>query len=78
MKITKIDVIPLVRKLEKEFTGGTYKITSRNTIVTRVYTDAGIVGEAFGGDEDRWQAQVVSLMREHLAPMLIGRGRSRC
>ena len=44
MKITKIDVIPLVRKLEKEFTGGTYKITSRNTIVTRVYTDAGIVG----------------------------------
>ena len=72
MKITKVDVIPLVRKLEKEFTGGTYKITSRNTIVTRVYTDLGIVGEAFGGDEDRWQLQVVSLMREHLAPMLIG------
>jgi L-alanine-DL-glutamate epimerase-like enolase superfamily enzyme len=72
MKITKIDVIPLVRKLEKEFTGGTYKITSRNTIVTRVYTDLGIIGEAFGGDEDRWQPQVVSLMRDHLAPMLIG------
>ena len=72
MKITKIDVIPLVCRLEKEFTGGTYKITSRNTIVTRVYTDTGIVGEAFGGDEDRWQSQVVSLMREHLAPMLIG------
>jgi L-alanine-DL-glutamate epimerase-like enolase superfamily enzyme len=72
MKITKIDVIPLVRRLEKEFTGGTYKITSRNTIVTRVYTDLGIIGEAFGGDEDRWQPQVVSLMRDHLAPMLIG------
>jgi L-alanine-DL-glutamate epimerase-like enolase superfamily enzyme len=72
MKITKIDVIPLVRKLEKEFTGGTYKITSRNTIITRVYTDTGIIGEAFGGDEDRWQAQIVALMREHLAPMLIG------
>jgi D-arabinonate dehydratase len=72
MKITKIDVIPLVRKLEKEFTGGTYKITSRNTIVTRVHTDLGIIGEAFGGDEDRWQPQVVSLMRDHLVPLLIG------
>jgi D-arabinonate dehydratase len=37
-----------------------------------VYTEAGIVGEAFGGDEDRWQPQVVSTMRQHLAPLLIG------
>ena len=72
MKIIKIEVIPLVYKLEEAFSGGTYKISNRNTIVTRVHTDAGIVGEAFGGDEDRWQDRVVSLMRQHLAPMLIG------
>jgi len=72
MKITKIEVIPLVCKLESEFSGGTYKITNRNTLVTRVYTDSGITGEAFGGDEDRWQDQVVSLIRQHLAPMLVG------
>ena len=53
MKITRIEVIPLVRKLEEEFKGGTYKIVNRNTIVTRIHTDAGIVGQAFGGDEDR-------------------------
>ncbi len=72
MKITKIDVIPLARRLEEVFSGGTYTITSRNTIVTRVHTDLGIVGEAFGGDEDRWQSQVVAAMRNHLAPLLIG------
>lgn len=71
-KITRIEVIPLVRKLEDVFTGGTYKIANRNTIVTRVYTDSGIIGEAFGGDEDRWQENIVSLMRDHLAPMLLG------
>ena len=72
MKITKVDVIPLALRLEEQFSGGTYRITSRNTIVTRVHTDLGIVGEAFGGDEDRWQPQVVAAMRHHLAPLLIG------
>ncbi len=72
MKITRIEVIPLVRKLEEEFKGGTYKIVNRNTIVTRIHTDAGIVGQAFGGDEDQRQDQVVALIREHFVPLLVG------
>jgi L-alanine-DL-glutamate epimerase-like enolase superfamily enzyme len=72
MKISAIEVIPLVRKLETEFLGGTYKITNRNTIVTRVRLGNGIVGECFGGDEDQTQQRIVALMRDHLIPMLIG------
>lgn len=72
MKITKIEVIPLVRKLQDAFEGGTYRIVNRNTLVTRVYTDAGIMGEAFGGDEDMWQAEVVSVIRDKFMPLLIG------
>jgi L-alanine-DL-glutamate epimerase-like enolase superfamily enzyme len=72
MKITQIEVIPLVRRLEEAFSGGTYKIVNRNTLVTRVHTDAGIVGQAFGGDEDQRQEQVVGLIRDHFAPMLVG------
>ena len=72
MKITQVEIIPLVRKLEQAFEGGTYRIVNRNTIVTRVYTDEGLVGEAFGGDEDRLQMEVVGLVREHLAPLLVG------
>lgn len=72
MKITTIEVIPLVRKLEQEFMGGTYKIVNRNTLVTRVHTDAGMVGEVYGGDEDHTQHEIVDLIRGHYAPLLIG------
>ncbi|MGE5601480.1 MAG: mandelate racemase/muconate lactonizing enzyme family protein [Nitrososphaerales archaeon] len=72
MKVTRIQVIPLVYKLEEAFLGGTYRIVNRNTLVTRVYTDAGIVGEAFGGDEDHTQRQIVDLIRDHFDPMLRG------
>lgn len=72
MKITSIEVIPLVRKLETEFLGGTYKIVNRNTIVTRVQLENGVLGECFGGDEDQTQMRIVALMREHLVPLLLG------
>lgn len=72
MKITQIEVIPLVRALEDVFAGGTYRIVNRNTLVTRIHTDAGIMGQAFGGDEDQTQREIVSLIREHFSPMLLG------
>jgi L-alanine-DL-glutamate epimerase-like enolase superfamily enzyme len=72
MKITHIEAIPLARQLEDTFEGGTYRIVNRNTLVTRVHTDAGIVGEVFGGDEDNWQAEVVAVIRDHFTPLLVG------
>lgn len=72
MKITKVEVIPLVRQLEDVFSGGTYRIVNRNTIVTRIYTDVGIIGEAFGGDEDQRQKDVVALIRNHFEKLLVG------
>jgi D-arabinonate dehydratase len=72
MKITQVEVIPLSRKLESPFEGGTYRIVNRNTIVTRIHTDEGLTGEVFGGDEDMTQMQIVNLIREHYAPMLVG------
>jgi D-arabinonate dehydratase len=72
VKITRVEAIPLVRRLDKHFVGGTYRITNRNTLVTRIYTDQGITGEAYGGDEDQAQHRIVGLIREHLAPRLIG------
>ncbi len=72
MKITKVDVIPLARKLETPFEGGTYRIDNRYTLVTRIETDEGHVGQIFGGDEDHTQNEIVSLIRNHFAPMLVG------
>ena len=72
MKITRVEVIPLVRQLEEAFAGGTYRVVNRNTLVTRIYTEAGIVGQAFGGDEDQTQTEIVTLIRDHFEPLLVG------
>jgi L-alanine-DL-glutamate epimerase-like enolase superfamily enzyme len=72
MKINQIEAIPLARQLEDVFHGGTYKITSRNTIVTRVQLDNGIVGETFGGDEDQYQVEVCHLVNAVYRPLLVG------
>jgi L-alanine-DL-glutamate epimerase-like enolase superfamily enzyme len=72
MKITQVEVIPLARKLETPFEGGTYRIDNRYTLVTRVHTDDGLVGEVFGGDEDMTQDAIVSLIRNHFVPLLVG------
>lgn len=72
MKIKHIEAIPLVRKLEDVFQGGTYKITSRNTIVTRVELDNGATGETFGGDEDQYQFDVCRVVNQVYRPLLAG------
>lgn len=72
MRIKHIEAIPLVRKLEDVFQGGTYKITSRNTIVTRVELDNGVTGETFGGDEEEYQIHVCRIVNEIFGPMLVG------
>lgn len=73
MKITHIEAIPLVRQLQQVFQGGTYKITSRNTIVTRVELENGVIGEVFGGDEDQYQLDVCRIVNQIYRPLLLGR-----
>ncbi len=70
--IIDVKAIPLVRKLDDVFLGDTYRITSRNTLVTEVWTDDGVVGRAFGGDEWRYQNEIVRVIEEHFKPLLIG------
>ncbi len=72
MKITQVKAIPLVRQLPEPFLGGTYRITSRNTLITEIHTDTGIVGQVFGGDEDKYQQQIATVIETRLAPLLIG------
>ena len=72
MKIKHIEAIPLVRELEDEFKGGTYTITSRYTLVTRVLLENGIVGEVFGGDETDYQSDIVRVINDIYGPMLVG------
>src|SRR4051812_11456652 len=72
MKIKHIEAIPLVRELDEEFLGGTYRITSRNTIVTRVELANGVIGETFGGDEVQYQMDVCTIVNDIYGPLLMG------
>ena len=71
-KITRIETIPLKVKMEKVATGSTLKLSHRCTILTRIHTDSGVVGECFNGNDDALQASVIQMIQQEMAPLLIG------
>ncbi len=71
-KITRIETIPLKVKMEKVATGSTLKLSHRCTILTRIHTDTGVIGECFNGNDDALQASVIQMIQQEMAPMLIG------
>jgi D-arabinonate dehydratase len=71
-KIIQIETIPLRVKMERVATGSTLKLSHRCTILTRIHTDAGVIGECFNGNDDALQASVINMMNEEMTPLLIG------
>lgn len=72
LRIERLEFIPLIMALPKTFRGSFYFMTHRCTIVTRIYTAGGIVGECYNGDEYETQPAVLKILREEIAPRLIG------
>src|SRR3546814_20046128 len=72
MKITDIKTIPIQMPLPKTFRGSHYFMTHRCTIITRIYTDEGIIGECYNGDEYETQAEVIKIIHEEIKPKVIG------
>ena len=55
-----------------EYRGTYYSTSSRAPVLTRVFTEEGIVGEAYAGDEASKLAQIVDVVNRELTPRLIG------
>jgi len=72
MKIERIEVIPIRVGLDRHYAGSHYGMRNRCTLITRVYTDQGIVGEAYNADTDEDQHIIASLIENDLAPRIIG------
>jgi D-galactarolactone cycloisomerase len=70
--IERIEVVPVRAPLARRFQGSHYSMTTRCTIVTRVYTKSGIVGESYNGDTDDEQARIVAIITDELTPVLLG------
>lgn len=70
--ITRIETIPVLAPLAREFRGSYYRMTHRATLIVRLYTADGIVGEAYVGDEDKSLGEIEAIVREEISPLLLG------
>ncbi len=72
LTITRIETEQIRVPLERVYKGSHYKMTHRSTILTRIFTASGLVGEAYAGDEDAGLAEIDAIIHDELAPKLIG------
>ena len=73
LKIESIETIPIRVALPFTYKGSFYKMRNRCTIITRVRTSEGIVGEAYNADEDEpLQSEILSILHEELVPRVVG------
>ena len=72
LTISAIESISLRVPLARVYSGSHYWMTHRSTILTRIYTEEGLVGEAYVGDEDETNAEIIRIVHQELAPGLIG------
>jgi L-alanine-DL-glutamate epimerase-like enolase superfamily enzyme len=73
LTIESIETIPLRVPLPFTYKGSYYKMRNRCTIITRVRTSEGIVGEAYNADEDEpLQSEILAILHEELVPRVVG------
>ena len=70
MRIERIEVVPLEVPLSRTFHGSYYSMSSRATLITRIHTDEGLVGECYNGDEVDSQVEIGAIITEEIAPRL--------
>jgi len=70
--ITRIETVQVIAPLAREFKGSFYSMTHRATLIVRVHTSGGIIGEAYVGDEDKTLNHLDQIVQTEIAPRLIG------
>lgn len=70
--ISRIETIPLTVPLQHLYKGSYYKMRNRCTIITRIHTSEGLVGEAYNADSDEEQPEILAIIRDEIAPLVTG------
>jgi len=81
LTICSVETVALRVPLARTFHGSHYRMTHRSTIVTRIRTEEGIVGEAYAGDEDAGLLEIERIIADEITPQLVGEdafGVERC
>ena len=77
LTVERVEVIPVRVPLPRLFRGAHYSMTNRCTLVTRLYTRNGLVSEVYNGDTDAEQPVIAAIIRDEIAPRLLGRSALR-
>jgi L-alanine-DL-glutamate epimerase-like enolase superfamily enzyme len=72
LTIERIETVALRVPLDRVYKGSHYSMSHRSTIITRVHTVSGVVGEAYAGDEDAGLGEIDAIIAREIAPKLIG------
>jgi D-galactarolactone cycloisomerase len=72
LTISRIETIAVRAPLAREFRGSFYHMAHRATMITRIYTKEGLVGEAYTGDEDAGLREIERIMHAEIAPVVTG------
>ena len=72
LAIRSLETIPIRVPLVRTYRGSNYEMTHRSTIVTRLHTEEGIVGEAYAGDEDTDLLEIERIIHDEIEPRLVG------
>jgi D-galactarolactone cycloisomerase len=72
LTIEAIETIGVRVPLARRYSGSSYHMDNRCTIVTRLFTRGGLVGEVYNGDSDSEQERIIRIMHEELLPRLRG------
>jgi L-alanine-DL-glutamate epimerase-like enolase superfamily enzyme len=72
LTIRGVETIPIRVPLRRVYRGSGYQMTNRSTLVTRVLTEEGIIGEAYTGDEDEGLDAIAAIIRTEIEPQLVG------
>lgn len=70
--IERIETIALRVPLGQTYQGSHYKMTHRSPLIIRLYTSAGIIGQAYTGDEDSTLGLILDIIQNEIEPKLVG------
>lgn len=70
LTIQKIETEAVRVPLDMVYRGSKYAMQNRCTIITRIYTHQGVIGEVYTGDTDEEQAAILRIIHTELAPAL--------
>ncbi|MFI6348552.1 mandelate racemase/muconate lactonizing enzyme family protein [Streptomyces sp. NPDC050560] len=72
-RIERAEAVAVEVQLPATFLGSTYSVPTRNTVITRLHTDDGLVSQVYNGDPPSAARTIAHTVTEELLPALVGR-----